>query len=304
MNHQKPTLVILAAGLGSRYGGMKQIDGVGSHGEPIIEFSIYDAKEAGFEQVVLIIQHQHEALFKKALTDRVAQKMDVQFAFQDVNDIPGEAIERSKPWGTVQALLSCQDIVKGPFAIINADDYYGKDAYRSIYQFLSTKVSENHYAMVGYHIKETVTENGSVTRGVCDVNEQGYLKQIIEIKEIYLKDKQIHAKKDGQDIPLDNNCLVSMNFWAFHPSIYAKLMPLWKEFVAKARIENPEKAEYVIPTAIGQLVQDKQIQVEILDTSDKWFGITYQEDKPMVVRNIAELKKNGSYPDVLWKETD
>ena len=303
MNHQKPTLVILAAGLGSRYGGMKQIDGVGSHGEPIIEFSIYDAKEAGFEQVVLIIQRQHEALFKKALTDRVSQKMKVQFAFQDIYDIPGDPIDRSKPWGTVQALLSCKDIVKGPFAIINADDYYGKDAYQKIYQFLSTKVNENRYAMIGYHLHETITENGSVTRGICEVDEKNHLQQITEIKEIYLKDKQIYAKKELQDVPLDHDCLVSMNFWGFHPSIYEKLTPLWEKFVAKARIDNPTKAEYVIPTAIGQLLQSKQIQVDILDTHDTWFGVTYPEDKPTVVKKIAELKKKGSYPDVLWEET-
>lgn len=302
MNNQKPSLVILAAGLGSRYGGMKQIDGVGSHGEPIIEFSIFDAHEAGFEQVVLIIQKKHEALFKRALTDRISSQMEVAFAYQDIRDIPGEVIEREKPWGTVQALLSCKDLVKGPFAIINADDFYGKDAYKKIYEFLSEKVSDHHFGMVGYHIKETVTEHGSVTRGICEADAQGNLSQITEIKEIFLKDKEVYAMKDGKEVTLNPDSLVSMNFWGFHPSIYTHLQPLWESFVEKARLENPLKAEYVIPTAIGQLIQQGSISVEVLDTKDSWFGVTYPEDKPVVVENVAKLKEQGHYPDVLWKE--
>lgn len=300
MDNNKPTLVILAAGLGSRYGGMKQIDGVGSHGEPIIEFSIYDAKKAGFEQVVLIIQKEHEALFKKALTDRIANSMEVAFAYQDIKDIPGEAIQRNKPWGTVQALLSCQKIVKGPFAIINADDFYGANAYVQIYNFLKHKVQKNYYGMIGYHIQNTVTENGSVTRGICVADKQHHLLKIDEIKEIYLKNKQIYAKKYDQEVLLDPHTLVSMNFWGFHSSIYEKLIPLWENFVVQARKENPQKAEYVIPTAIGQLIKEKQIKVEVLDTNDNWFGVTYPDDKPKVVENIATLKNKKIYPDILW----
>ncbi len=300
---KKPTLVILAAGMGSRYGGMKQIDGVGNHGEPIIEFSIYDAKEAGFEKVVLIIRKEHEEAFRKALTDKISQHMEVAFAYQDMQNIP-EGIEvpegREKPWGTTHALLACKGVVNEPFAIINADDFYGKDAYKVIYNYLTTEVSDGNYAMVGYPCINTLTENGTVTRGICEKNENGYLTAITEIQKIALQEgKPVYL--DGEEWkPLEDNTLVSMNFWGFTPKIFDDCEPIFTSYLKKAIKENPMKCEHVIPTAIGDLVRDKKCSVKVLASKDKWFGVTYREDKPSVVARIQKMKDDGIYPDQLW----
>ena len=216
----KPTLVILAAGMGSRYGGMKQIDGVGSHGEPIIEFSIYDAYQAGFRKVVLIIKREHEELFKKALTDRVAAGgMEVDFAYQDMTNIPeGFSVPegREKPWGTTHALLACKGVVNEPFAIINADDFYGRDAYKVIYDYLTTSITDDHYAMVGFKCLNTLTENGTVTRGLCE-EKDGNLSHIVEIQKIALQNGHAVYEDNGEWKPIADDALVSMNFWGFTP---------------------------------------------------------------------------------------
>jgi len=300
---KKPTLVILAAGMGSRYGGMKQIDGVGNHGEPIIEFSIYDAKEAGFEKVVLIIRKEHEEVFRKALTDKVSQHMEVDFAYQDMQNIPAgfEVPEgREKPWGTTHALLACKGVVNEPFAIINADDFYGKDAYKVIYNYLTTEVSDGNYAMVGYPCINTLTENGTVTRGICEKDENGYLTAITEIQKIALQDgKPVYL--DGEEWkPLEDDTLVSMNFWGFTPKIFDDCEPIFASFLEKNIDKNPMKCEHVIPTAIGDLVKDKKCSVKVLASKDKWFGVTYREDKPGVVERIQKMKDDGIYPDQLW----
>ena len=300
----KPTLVILAAGMGSRYGGMKQIDGVGSHGEPIIEFSIYDAKEAGFGKVVLIIRKEHEAAFRKALTDKIEPHMEVEFAYQDMDDIPADITVpegREKPWGTTHALLACRNIVHEPFAIINADDFYGKDAYKVIYDFLTTEASDGHYAMVGYPCMNTLTDHGTVTRGVCEKDEDGNLTHIVEVKEIAKKDG--HAiYKDGEEWkPLADDALVSMNFWGFTPAVFKDCESIFDTFIRAGVKENPLKCEHVIPTAVGELVKENKCTVKMLSSSDRWFGVTYKEDKPLVVARIQEMKDLGVYPDVLWK---
>jgi len=300
---KKPTLVILAAGMGSRYGGMKQIDGVGNHGEPIIEFSIYDAKEAGFEKVVLIIRKEHEEAFRKALTDKVSQHMEVDFAYQDMQNIPeGFTVPegREKPWGTTHALLACKGVVNEPFAIINADDFYGKDAYKVIYNYLTTEVSDGNYAMVGYPCINTLTENGTVTRGICEKDENGYLTAITEIQKIAMQDgKPVYL--DGEEWkPLEDNTLVSMNFWGFTPKIFDDCEPIFASFLEKNIDKNPMKCEHVIPTAIGDLVKDKKCSVKVLASKDKWFGVTYREDKPGVVERIQKMKDDGIYPDQLW----
>lgn len=300
----KPTLVILAAGMGSRYGGMKQIDGVGSHGEPIIEFSIYDAYQAGFRKVVLIIRKEHEELFRKCLTDRVVNGgMEVEFAYQDINNLPDgfKAPEgREKPWGTTHALLACKGIVNEPFAIINADDFYGKDAYKVIYDYLTNEITDDHYAMVGFKCLNTLTENGTVTRGLC-VEKNGYLSEITEIQKIALQEGHAVYEQDGTWKPIDDNALVSMNFWGFTPKIFNEIEPIFSEFLKNNIEKNPLKCEHVIPTAVENLLEDKKISVKMLSSKDKWFGVTYKEDKPDVVAKIAEKKKNGEYPDVLWK---
>ena len=299
---KKPTLVILAAGMGSRYGGMKQIDGVGSHGEPIIEFSIYDAKEAGFEKVVLIIKKEHEELFKKCLTDRVSKHMEVEFAYQDMENIPsGISIPegREKPWGTTHALLACKGIVNEPFAIINADDFYGKDAYKKIYNFLTSEVSDDHYGMVGYVCTNTLTDHGTVTRGVCE-QENGYLTHIVEVQKIARKDGHAIYEDNGEWKELPDNTLVSMNFWGFTPKIFDEVEGIFENYLKEAIKENPMKCEHVIPTAIGDLVNDKVCKVKMLSSEDEWFGVTYQEDKPIVVKRIQEMREQGIYPDILW----
>jgi NDP-sugar pyrophosphorylase family protein len=301
---KNPTLVILAAGMGSRYGGMKQIDGVGSHGEPIIEFSIYDAWRAGFRKVVLIIRREHESLFRKALTDRVQNGgMEVEFAYQDMANIPNEfqvPEGREKPWGTTHALLACKGIVNEPFAIINADDFYGKDAYKVIYDYLCNEIQDDAYAMVGFKCLNTLTENGTVTRGLCE-EKDGYLSHIAEIQKIALQNGHAVYDSNGEWKTIDDSALVSMNFWGFTPKIFDEAEPIFAEFLKQNLQTNPMKCEHVIPTMMGKLVQENKVKVKMLSSSDQWFGVTYQEDKPTVVSKIAEKKKSGEYPDVLWK---
>ncbi len=299
----KPTLAILAAGMGSRYGGMKQIDGVGNHGEPIIEFSIYDAYEAGFKKVVLIIKKEHEELFRKALTDRVSKYMEVEFAYQEMTDLP-EGISvpegRVKPWGTTHALLALRNVVNEPFAIINADDFYGKDAYKVIYDYLTNEITDDHYAMVGYACKNTLSESGTVTRGVCK-EENGYLSKIQEIQKIAKKDGKAVYEEDGKLVELADDALVSMNFWGFTPKIFSECETILESYLKEAIKENPLKCEHVIPTAIGDLVAEQKCSVKMLSSKDQWFGVTYQEDKPMVMQKIQEMKDKGIYPDILWE---
>ncbi|MCF0109492.1 MAG: nucleotidyltransferase [Erysipelotrichaceae bacterium] len=298
----KPTLVILAAGMGSRYGGLKQIDTIGSNGESIIDFSIYDAHEAGFDKVVLIIRKEHEEAFKQCLTDKVSQHMEVAFAYQDINNIPeGVTVPegREKPWGTTHALLACKGVVNEPFAIINADDFYGKDAYKVVYDFLCNGVSDDNYAMVGYKVNNTLTDNGTVTRGVCE-EKDGYLSKIVEVQKIGRQDGKVVYEDNGEWKPLDTDCLVSMNFWGFTPKIFEDCQELFDEFIVDAVKANPMKCEHVIPTAMGELVKRGKCTVKMLSSKDTWFGVTYKEDKPAVVAKVQGYKDAGIYPFDLW----
>ena len=299
----QPTLVILAAGMGSRYGGMKQIDGVGNHGEPIIEFSIYDARQAGFENVVLIIKREHEEAFKQALTNKLEGKINVRFAYQDMCNIPeGFTVPegRVKPWGTTHALLACKGIVDGPFAIINADDFYGRDAYKVIYDFLTSEVKDNQYAMVGYPCINTLTDNGTVTRGLCQEDENKCLASIVEIQKIAKKDGHAVYEDNGEWKEISDNSLVSMNFWGFTPAIFKDMEEIFTKFLQEHLEENPLKCEHVIPTAVGTLVAENKCSVKMLSSKDAWFGVTYKEDKPNVMQKIQEMKDAGIYPDQLW----
>lgn len=300
----EPALVILAAGIGSRYGGMKQIDGVGNHGEPIIEFSIYDAYRAGFKKVILIIKPEHEDLFRKCLTDRIAKKMEVGFAYQELADLPeGFHVPegRTKPWGTTHALWACRNVVKEPFMIINADDFYGRHAYETMYRFLTEEVSDHHYAMVGWQCRNTLTDNGTVTRGLCKTDENGYLTDIEEVKQIARKNGQAVATINGEEVVLAEDVLVSMNYWGFTPAIFKDMEAQLSGFLSSADAENnPMKCEHVIPTAIGDMIHKDQCRVKVLSSSDDWFGVTYQEDKPYVVKRIQELKNENEYPDIVW----
>lgn len=299
----QPTLVILAAGMGSRYGGMKQIDGVGNHGEPIIEFSIYDARQAGFENVVLIIKREHEEAFRQALTNKLEGKINVRFAYQDMCNIPEEFTVpegRVKPWGTTHALLACKGIVDGPFAIINADDFYGRDAYKVIYDFLTTEVKDNQYAMVGYPCINTLTDNGTVTRGLCQEDENKCLASIVEIQKIAKKDGHAVYEDNGEWKEISDTSLVSMNFWGFTPAIFKDMEEIFAKFLQEHLEENPLKCEHVIPTAVGTLVKENKCSVKMLSSKDAWFGVTYKEDKPNVMQKIQEMKDAGIYPDQLW----
>lgn len=296
------TLVILAAGMGSRYGGLKQIDGVGSHGEPIIDFSIYDAKHAGFDKVVLIIRPEHEEAVRKALTDKIEKHIEVGFAYQELKNVPEGVIVpegREKPWGTTSALLSCKGVVNEPFCIINADDYYGRSAYKTMLKFLNEEITDSNYGMIGYQCKNTLTEHGSVTRGICEV-EDNLLTNIQEIQKIELQDGVAVYEKDGEWIPMSDDTLVSMNFWGFTPKIFEDCEPYFEKFLKEEIENNPMKCELVIPTTIGDLINDNKCTIKVMSSEDEWFGVTYREDKPYVVEKLQEMKDNGVYPDHLW----
>ncbi|MGB4984163.1 MAG: sugar phosphate nucleotidyltransferase [Erysipelotrichaceae bacterium] len=300
---KKPVLVILAAGMGSRYGGLKQIDTVGNNGESIIDFSIYDAHEAGFEKVVLIIRKEHEEAFRKCLTDKVSKHMEVEFAYQDINDIPcGITVPqgREKPWGTTHALLACKNL-DAPFAICNADDYYGKDAFKVIYNFLLNEVSDDNYGMVGYLCNNTLTDHGTVTRGICE-QKDGYLTNLKEIQKIKRDEnhKPIY-EENGEWLPLSENDVVSMNFWGFTPKIIKDCQKIFEDFIKVGIQENPMKCEHVLPTAVSTLIDQGKCQVKVMSSKDNWFGVTYIEDKPLVVEKLQEAKDKNMYPFDLWK---
>ena len=302
-----PTLVILAAGMGSRYGGLKQIDPVDDKGNKIIDFSIYDAVRAGFSKVVFIIKKANEADFRRCIGDIVSSKIEVEYVFQELTDIPENAVipeGREKPWGTAHAILCCRDVVKEPFAVINADDYYGVSAFKSLYEFLTTEKKSDKYSfcMVGYLLKNTLTENGSVARGCCQMDEDGYLLTIDErTKIIKTPEGAAYSKDDGETfIPMSDDTLVSMNMWGFTPDIFGELQISMERFFADGLGNNPLKAECYLPVEVGKMVNDGKATVKVLSSKDKWFGVTYKEDKPFVVESVKKLKADGIYPETLW----
>ncbi len=304
---EKPTLVILAAGMGSRYGGLKQIDPVDDKGHKIIDFSIYDAVRAGFGKVVFIIKKENEKDFRECVGDAVSKHIAVDYVFQELDKVPeGFQIPegRVKPWGTAHAILCCKDVVKEPFAVINADDYYGRSAFDELYKFLTTHEDDEkyRYAMVGYQLGNTLTDNGSVARGICVTDENGYLKEIAERTKIVKTEKAAaFTEDDGQtwtEVALDTP--VSMNMWAFSPSIIGELQAAVDRFFAEEVEKNPLKSECFLPIEVDKLLKAGKATVEVLHSADKWFGVTYKEDKPFVMESIRNLKDAGVYPDVLW----
>ena len=304
----KPVLVIMAAGMGSRYGGLKQLDPVGNHGQLIIDYSIYDAKRAGFETVVFVIKPEIEADFKEAIGDRVSRVMDVKYAYQLKEDLPeGYSVPagRTKPWGTAHAALSVRKLVDGPFAIINADDYYGPEAFQEIYNYLSTHQDGDmyEYVMVGYLLKNTVTENGTVARGVCEETADHFLTQVTERTKIEKGEPPRYTEDDGATwTDLSADTIVSMNMWGFTRSFLDEALARFPAFLDKALAENPEKGEYFLPTVVSQLIDEGKARVKVLRSEDKWYGVTYREDKEAVVAAIAEKTRAGLYPAKLWRD--
>lgn len=305
----KPVLVIMAAGMGSRYGGLKQIDPVDEEGHIIMDFSMFDAKRAGFEKVIFIIKRENEADFKAAVGDRMAKYMDVSYAFQEIDNIPdGYQVPegRVKPWGTAHAVLSCINQIDGPFAVINADDYYGQEAFRLIYDYLASHEDDDkyRYTMVGYELGNTVTDNGHVARGVCDMNEEGELKAIHERTRIEKRDDGIaYTEDDGKtwvNVPADTT--VSMNMWGFTRSILEEVEAGFPAFLDEGLKVNPMKCEYFLPAVVSDLLGEGKAAVAVLKSADKWYGVTYKEDKPVVMAAIKKMKEDGIYPAHLWEE--
>ena len=304
---KKPVLVIMAAGMGSRYGGLKQLDPVGNHGQLIIDYSIYDARRAGFETVVFVIKPEIEEDFKRCIGDRVSKSMDVRYVYQLKEDLPeGYAVpaERQKPWGTAHAALAARSVVAGPFAVINADDYYGPEAFREIYDYLSSHEDGDlyEYVMVGYLLKNTVTENGTVARGVCEETADNFLTRVTERTKIEKGEPPRYTEDDGQTwTELPGDTIVSMNMWGFTRSFLDEAWKRFPAFLDKALTENPAKAEYFLPSVVSQLIDEGKARVKVLRSEDKWYGVTYREDKPTVVNAIAGKTKSGLYPDRLWE---
>ena len=301
---KKPVLVIMAAGMGSRYGGLKQMDPVGGFGQVLLDYSVYDARRAGFETVVFVIKDEIEADFRERVGRRMERRMDVRYVFQRMDSLPeGYAVPagRVKPWGTAQAALAARPFVDGPFAVINADDYYGRSAFQTIYDYLCAHPQGTRYAMVAYRLENTVTDHGHVARGVCQVGADGLLTGIVERTRIE-KGPPPRFTEDGGETwsQLPGDTMVSMNFWGFNPTLLDRAAERFPAFMDRALAENPLKGEYLLPTLVGQLIQEGKATVRALSSGDKWYGVTYQEDKPAVSAAIARMTAEGLYPDSLW----
>ena len=305
---KKPVLVIMAAGMGSRFGGLKQIAPMDEQGHIIMDFSIFDAKRAGFEKVVFIIKEENEADFREAIGNRIQNEIEVAYVYQDLKNLP-EGFEvpegRVKPWGTAHAVLSAMKVVDGPFAVINADDYYGRDAFQKIYDYLSTHQDDEkyRYAMVGYELGNTLTENGHVSRGVCTVDENGYLEKVVERTHIEKRGEGAAFTEDNgetwTEVSVDS--IVSMNMWGFSASFMQEIQNGFKAFLTEGLASNPMKCEYYLPTVVSNLLAAEKATVAVLTSADKWYGVTYKEDKPVVVAAIQKMKESGLYPEKLWR---
>ena len=307
---KKPVLVVMAAGMGSRYGGLKQIDPIDENGNVIIHYSLFDAYRAGFRKVVFIIKPELEETFRQILGPKVPEKMEVRYAYQMIDDLPaGYTVPegRTKPWGTAHAAMAARKLVDGPFVIINADDYYGVDAFRVIYDYLSTHGDTEQYAsyaMVGYQLENTVTEHGSVARGVCTCDEAGYLCNVVERTKIVKGETMPRFTEDDgatwTDLPGDT--IVSMNMWGFTRGYLDEAMARFPAFLERTLQTNPLKGEFYLPTVVSQLLQEGKAKVRVLESKDKWYGVTYKEDKPVVVAALQSMRKAGIYPKALWND--
>ena len=299
----KPTLFVLAAGMGSRYGGLKQLDGLGPNGETIMDYSIYDAIRAGFGKVVFVIRRVFEADFREKIVSKYIDRIPVELVFQDLDNLPaGFTVPegREKPWGTNHAVLMGKDVIHEPFAVINADDYYGRESFQVLADYLkSIEGSEGKYAMVGYRVSNTLSESGSVARGVCETNEQGFLTKVTERTKILREEDGVirFIEEDGKTA-LDENTPVSMNMWAFTPDYFRYSEQCFVEFLKEHG--NELKSESYIPSLVDELIHSGKATCRVLDTPSKWFGVTYATDRPQVVEKFAQLVKDGVYPSPLF----
>ena len=307
---EKPILVVMAAGMGSRYGGLKQIDPVGSQGEAILDYSLFDAHEAGFDTAVIIIKEAIRKDFMETVGARLQKApMEIRYAYQELEKLPvGYSVPegRTKPWGTCHAVVCAREAIgSAPFAVINADDYYGKAAFKEIYDYLSAHGDDEkyRYCMVGYELGKTVTDNGSVARGVCQTNAEGYLESVVERTKIEKQEGGIRfTEDDGKTwTDLSDKATVSMNMWGFTPSFAAESEARFPAFLDKALKENPMKGEYFLPSTVSALLAENKATVKMLYSPDKWYGVTYAADKPVVVAALKAMTEQGLYPDGLWK---
>jgi len=299
----QPTLVVMAAGMGSRFGGLKQLMPVDGQGHPIIDFSMYDARRAGFERVVFIIKHAIEAQFRETVGQRMERVFHVDYVFQEPDALPaGYTVPagREKPWGTGHAVACCRGVVDGPFAVINADDFYGAGAFKAIYDFLAADRGPGEHAMVGYRLRNTVTENGAVARGICTV-AGGFLSGVTERTKIEKRGAAAAYIEDEKEFPLTGDETVSMNFWGFQPSILDELWARFPAFLDERLGTDPLKCEYYLPSVANALLQAGLARVHVLECSEVWHGVTYREDLQSVVDAIAALKEAGVYPASLWE---
>lgn len=304
MQKQAPKLVIMAAGMGSRFGGLKQMTPVDEEGHFIIDFSLYDAYQAGFRRVAFIIKREIEQTFRETIGARMEKWFHVDYVYQELDRLPeGFAVPegRRKPWGTAHAVACCRGVVEGPFAVINSDDFYGRGAYEAIFRFLTENETPHHYAMLGYQLRNTVTEFGSVARGVCHVQD-GMLLDITERTKIFKRGQDAAYTEDGETfVPLSGDSLVSMNFWGFTPEILDEIWAAFPAFLAENLPVNPEKCEFYLPTFVGSRLAEKKVSVRVLPCMETWHGVTYKEDLDSVKAAIGQLKREGKYPARLWE---
>ena len=290
----KPVLIIMAAGMGSRYGGLKQMDPVDEYGHMLMDYSVFDAKRAGFERVIIVIKPEMEELFEEKIGSRLRKYLSVDYAYQVLDG-------RTKPWGTAHAVLSCKDLVRGPFCVINADDYYGEHPFRTIYEFFSKDCDPKHHAMVGFRIENTLTENGYVSRGVCTLDGESRMTGIKECLHIVPSEGGAIYSEDGKDEFLPDGTIVSMNFWGFQYSMMEEIENRFSGYLSENLPVNPLKCEYFLPLVPNALIREGKASVTILPTDERWYGVTYHEDKDSVVSALKAMRESGKYPLKLWE---
>ena len=297
----KPTLLIMAAGIGSRYGTLKQIDRIGPSGETILDYSVYDAHKAGFGKVVFIIRQDIEADFREVIFDKLERHLDVEYVFQELTDMPqGFTFPegRIKPWGTGHAIWSARHQVKAPFTVINADDFYGAGSFRKAAEFLTQNTDSHTYCLIGYPLKNTLSEHGHVSRGVCETDPGQFLTGIVERLKIVRTGQGVVYTENDRLFPLEEDVTVSMNIWGFTPTMFDLLGEEFRRFLTGNA--NLTAAEFLIPSVVNKLITDRKVRVKVLQSDEQWFGMTYREDRDMVIRNISELISQGRYPSSLW----